>query len=123
MKSKKKFELIEIKTHGNLYVEPDSVFVCPECGSDSESGFEDESVEFRLSGKEKWICDGLFYDVYADIYTCHCRHCGCKFEVKRRVKKNVKGETICVTLAVAFVILMIIFVIVFGGEEPPTPGT
>lgn len=121
MKSKKKIELIEVKTHGNLYVEPDSVFVCPECGSDSESGMAGDEVEFRLSQKDKWVGDGLFYDVYADVYTCHCGHCGCKFEVKKHVHKVTKWENVTGIIAFVFVILMIILVCVFGGEEPPTP--
>ena len=121
MKSKKKVEPIEIKEHGNVYVEPDSVFVCPECGADSESGFEGESVEWRLSWHEKWVGEKLFYDVYADVYTCHCRNCGCKFEVKRRIHKDVKGEIIAGAISILVVVLIIMIVIAFGGETPPQP--
>lgn len=121
MKFKKKNELIEVKTHGSLYVDPDSVFACPECGTDSESGMAGDEVEFRLSQKGKWVGDSLFYDVYADVYTCHCGHCGCKWEEKRRIQKKYNWEIIGGILAFVFVILMIILVCVFGGEEPPTP--
>lgn len=114
MKSKKKFELIEVKEHGNMYVEPDSVFVCPECGADSESGFEGESVEWRQSGRGKYVGESLFHLTYADIFTCHCCRCGCKWEEKRRMKNDTKWEIVVGIIAVLIVVLVIIFAVVFG---------
>ena len=116
-----KIDQIEIKSHGNLHVDPDSVFVCPECGADSASGCEGEGVEFRLSWKDKCVKDGVFTSVYADIFTCHCENCGCKWEEKRGIFKEKNWSVIVGIASILFVILTIIFAIVVGGETPPTP--
>lgn len=111
-----KIDQIEIKSHGNLHVDPDSVFVCPECGADSASDFEGEGVEMRESWHEKYVGKSIFNSYYADVFTCHCKNCGCKWEDKRRVHKEKRIEIIAGLVAVAIVILLIIFVCIFAPE-------
>lgn len=111
-----KIDQIEIKTHGNLHVDPDSVFVCPECGRDSASEIEGEVVQMCEPLYEKYIGESIFINYYADVFTCYCKSCGCKWEEKRRIRRDVKWEIVVGIIAIFIVALVIMFAFLFGQD-------
>ena len=70
---------IEIITHGDEYIEEESIVVCPECMN--------ENIKILKMKEEftKWI-----FDIIIKYNKCHCKKCNCVFITNKTKKiKNI----------------------------------
>ena len=101
--SRQKFELVTIDKHGSSYLDEDTIFICPECTcGTSEVG---NSMEYRLSQKDKLVVDTFIQTIRADEYRCHCKECGCKFTELRNVRRKVNWLGIIVVIVGILIIV------------------
>lgn len=119
---KDKLPRVAIEKHGSIWVDPDSQFICPEC-LNGTGGIENDCVEYRLDVKGMLEVDGFFHTQRADIYYCHCKHCGCKFKERRNVVQKVRWSNI-IGLVVGITILAAVLVLaVFGAMAAQEAGS
>lgn len=96
----------KIKEHGNYFVEPEDVIICPECGCQLEKSDIDDKIE------SEWIFFGIFLKQQQKIH-CLCPGCNCKFEISKKSKiKDVDYDLILKAIPILLITIGIILLIV-----------
>lgn len=96
----------KIKEHGNYFVEPEDVIICPECGCQLEKSDIDDKIE------SEWIFFEIFLRQQQKIH-CVCHECNCKFEISKKSKiKDVDYDIILQDIPILLIIIGIILFLV-----------
>lgn len=97
---------LSVKEHGNYFVEPEDVIICPECGCQLEKSDIDDKIE------SEWIFFEIFLKQQQKIH-CVCPGCNCKFEISKKSKiKDVDYDIILKAIPILLIIIGIILFIV-----------
>ena len=95
----------KIKEHGNYFVEPEDVIICPECGCQLEKSDIDDKIE------SEWIFFEIFLKQQQKIH-CVCPGCNCKFEISKKSKiKDVDYDIILKAIPILLMIIGIILLL------------
>ena len=95
----------KIKEHGNYFVEPEEVIICPECGCQLEKSNIDNKIE------SEWIFFDIFLKQQQKIH-CVCPGCNCKFEISKKSKiKDVDYDLILKAIPILLMIIGIILLL------------
>lgn len=95
----------KIKEHGNYFVEPEDVIICPECGCQLEKSDIDDKIE------SEWIFFEIFLRQQQKIH-CVCHECNCKFEISKKSKiKDVDYDIILKAMQILLIIIGIILLL------------
>jgi hypothetical protein len=97
---------LSVKEHGNYFVEPEDVIICPECGCQLEKSNIDDKIE------SEWIFFDIFLKQQQKIH-CVCPECHCKFEISKKSKiKDVDYDIILKAIPILLMIIGIILLLV-----------
>ena len=95
----------KINEHGNYFVEPEDVIICPECGCQLEKSDIVDRIE------SEWIVFEIFLKQQQKIH-CLCPGCNCKFEISKKSKiKEVDYEIILQAIPILLIIIGIILLL------------